>query len=213
MSKAVALSEKIYGWTRGEEAEELARLSAAAPVNAVIVEIGSFLGSGTILLAEPRRTAGSGKVHAVDPFDGSGDSFSVTYYAEALEKLGGGSIREHFDRAINEAGVAAFVDVHVGQAAVVAANWRDQIDLLFLDGDQSNAGAQKAFAAWSPFLKPCATVAVHNANPGPRNPDHDGMVNLVESICFRTMFSDIRLVGTTVFGRKTLPESALSPLL
>jgi predicted O-methyltransferase YrrM len=202
MSRAVALSAEIFGWTRGDEARELARLSAEAAPDAVIVEIGSFLGSGTVLLAEPRREIGSGKVHAIDPFDGSGDSFSVPYYADALAKLGGGSIREHFDRAIASAGVTAFVEAHVGQAVDVAVDWRDQIDLLFLDGDQSVAGAEKAYEAWSPFLKVGGVIAVHNANPGPRNPDHDGMLKLVESIDFKTNYSGIYLIGTTLFGKK-----------
>jgi hypothetical protein len=47
----VALSEEIPGWTRGEESAELARLSFQQGTDAVIVEIGSLLGSGTILLA------------------------------------------------------------------------------------------------------------------------------------------------------------------
>jgi predicted O-methyltransferase YrrM len=210
MSKAVALSEEIFGWTRGDEAQELAKLSAEAPPNAVIVEIGSFLGSGTVLLAEPRRQAGSGKVHAIDPFDGSGDSFSVPYYADALMKLGGATMRQQFDRAIAKAGVADFVEVHVGPAAVVAADWQEQIDLLYLDGDQSIVGAQKAYDAWWPYLKIGAIIAVHNANPGPRNPEHDGMLKLVESVPFHQMFADIRLIGTTVFGRKISPANSLT---
>ena len=116
MKEAIELSEAIFGWTRGEEAVELARLSAAAPVYAVIVEIGSFLGSGTVLLAAPRRTVGSGMVYAVDPFDGSGDSFSIPYYAQAIERLGGETQKQYFDRAVTVSGVAAFVETHVGTA-------------------------------------------------------------------------------------------------
>ena len=70
-------SETIPGWTRGEEARELLRISHSLAAGAIIVEIGSFFGAGTILLAGPRRIRGSGLVHCVDPFDGTGDSFSV----------------------------------------------------------------------------------------------------------------------------------------
>ncbi len=96
----ILLSEGIAGWTRGEEARELARISFSLPSEALIVEIGSFFGAGTILLAGPRRLRGSGVVHCVDPFDCSGDSFSVPYYQRILAEAGGGSLRDHFEKNI-----------------------------------------------------------------------------------------------------------------
>ena len=70
-------SQAIPGWTRDAEAVALAKLAYRLPRNAVIVEIGSFLGSGAVLLAGARKLRGSGRVHCVDPFNGSGDSYSV----------------------------------------------------------------------------------------------------------------------------------------
>jgi predicted O-methyltransferase YrrM len=67
-------SEAIAGWARGDEAIELALAARSLPVGATIVEIGSFLGSSAVLLAGARKVAGSGMVHCVDPFDGSGDA-------------------------------------------------------------------------------------------------------------------------------------------
>ena len=75
----ILLSEGIPGWTRGEEAREFARISFSLPPETCIVEIGSFFGAATILLAGPRRLRGSGVVHCVDPFDCSGDLFSVPH--------------------------------------------------------------------------------------------------------------------------------------
>src|SRR5439155_264773 len=80
--------------------EVVARASLALGHNPVIVEIGVFLGSCTVLLAGPRRRCGSGIVHCVDPFDGSGDAFSVPHYRRILDSLGGGSLRYHFDANI-----------------------------------------------------------------------------------------------------------------
>src|SRR5215468_6466626 len=82
-------SETIPGWTRGEEARELLWISYSLAAGAIIVEIGSFFGSGTILLAGPRRICGSGLVHCVDPFDCTGDSFSVPHYQRILVEHGG----------------------------------------------------------------------------------------------------------------------------
>src|SRR5437016_5683224 len=94
------LSETIPGWTRGEEAQELLRVSHSLPSDCVIVEIGSFFGAGAILLAGPRRICGSGVVHCVDPFDCSGDAFSVPYYRRNLAEHGTASLRDHFERNI-----------------------------------------------------------------------------------------------------------------
>ena len=80
----IQLSEQIPGWTRGIEAEALAARAHALDDDACIVEIGSFLGSGSVLLAGARKLQGSGKVHCVDPFDGSGDDFSVPHYQAIL---------------------------------------------------------------------------------------------------------------------------------
>src|ERR1700736_3148535 len=90
-------SETIPGWTRGEEARELLRISHSLSAGAVIVEIGSFLGGGAILLAGPRRIRGSGLVHCVDPFDGTGDSFSVPHYQRIIADVGIGSLRDDFE--------------------------------------------------------------------------------------------------------------------
>ncbi len=94
----IARSERIPGWTRGDEAIELAEVASALAGNAVIVEIGSFLGSGAVILAGARKLKGSGRVHCVDPFDGSGDSFSVPYYQEIIAGCVDGSARKQFDR-------------------------------------------------------------------------------------------------------------------
>jgi hypothetical protein len=60
----IQLSAGIRGWTWGEEARELARISFLLPAGSNIVEIGCFLGASTILLAGPRRLRGS----RVDPW-------------------------------------------------------------------------------------------------------------------------------------------------
>jgi hypothetical protein len=44
------------------------------------VEVGCFLGSSKVLLAGARRLKDSGQVHAIDPFDASGDAFSESHY-------------------------------------------------------------------------------------------------------------------------------------
>lgn len=196
------LSESIPGWTRGDEARELLRLSAALPDGAILVEIGSFFGSGTVLLAAPCRLRGSGAVHCVDRFDGTGDAFSVPHYERIIEHAGGGALRDYFDTNIRNAGLAEWVHVHQGSADVIAPRWATRIDLLFLDGDQSRAGAQLAYRAWAPFLKAGGILAVHNSAPDNYTPDHDGHRWLVEHEIREPQYTNIRLISSTTFAEK-----------
>jgi predicted O-methyltransferase YrrM len=198
----IHLSAGIPGWTRGEEARELARISFCLPAGSSIVEIGAFLGASTILLAGPRRLRQSGVVHCVDPFDCSGDLFSIPYYQRILAEAGGGSLREHFERNIRKAGVGPWVQVHQGRAAEVARNWTAPIDLLFLDGDQSRVGAREAYDAWARFVQPGGVIALHNSRPENRVPDHDGHRWLVEEKITAPYFESVRLVRSTTFAIK-----------
>ncbi len=202
MKKYLRLSSEIPGWIRGREARAIAHISHSLPEAAVIVEIGAFLGSSTILLAGARQLRGSGKVHSVDPFDGSGDEHSVPVYEEILSSLGGGSPRQRFEDNLRRAGLAERVAVHQGFAVEVAATWKTPIDLLFLDGDQSPRGARAAYESWVPFLKPGGTIAVHNSKPEAYAEGHDGNRRLVLDEILPPKFCDIRLIGRTTLARK-----------
>jgi hypothetical protein len=199
----LVLSARLPGWTRGEEARELAYISGSLGTGAVIVEVGAFFGSGTILLAGPRKICGSGKVHVVDPFDCSGDSYSVPVYRDILAEAGGGSLRDHFEKSIREAGLDDNVEVHQGRAQEIAATWNTRIDLLFLDGDQSRTGAREAYDSWSPFLKRGGVIALHNSDPTNFRLDHDGHRCLIEEEITYPDYTDIRLIGYTTFATKT----------
>ena len=199
----IRLSEGIRGWTRSEEARELARISFLLPAGPNIVEIGCFLGASTILLAGPRRLRGSGVVHCVDPFDCSGDSFSIPHYRRILAESGGGPIRCLFERNIRNAGLDPWVQVHQGRAAEIARNWATPIDLLYLDGDQSRAGAREAFDAWAQFLRPGGVIGLHNSRPENRVLDHDGHRCLVEEKIKAPDYDNVRLVRATTFAIKS----------
>jgi len=198
----LTLSETIPGWTRSEEAEALAGMTYALEGNPVIVEIGSFFGSGAVLLAGSRKLRGSGKVHCVDPFDGSGDSFSVPHYNAIITAHAGRSLREHFEHNIRAAGLSDWVETHQGKAEEIGTSWATPIDLLFLDGDQSPAGVRAAYEAWSPWLKSGGLIALHNSNPRKYDLDHDGHYRIAIEEIQPPRYLDRHLVGSTTFARK-----------
>lgn len=197
----VHMSEGIAGWSRGDEAVELSLVARSLPQDAVIVEIGSFLGSSAVLLAGARRVEGSGVVHCVDPFDGSGDPHSTPVYEQVAASFSG-SLRHQFDENMRAAGVSGWVSVHEGTAEQIGATWSGEIDLLFLDGDQSPAGARSAYEIWTPFLKPGGMLAVHNSSDRAYAPHHDGHRRVVVERVLDPEYTDVRCVGTTTFARK-----------
>jgi MMP 1-O-methyltransferase len=207
LQEYIQMSSLIPGWTRNEDAEELARASFSLSRDAIIVEIGAFLGCCTVLLAGARCVRGSGEVHSVDPFDCSGDAFSVPHYRDIVASLGGGSLRDHFEANIRRAGLNDWVQVHHGRAAEVAATWELPIDLLLLDGDQSPRGAREAFDSWLPFLKPGGIIVLRNTKPREYAEGHDGHRRLVVEKISPPRFIDVRLVGSTTFAWKAADHS------
>jgi len=197
----IELSEKIPGWKRGAEAEEMARATRAIHGEAIIVEIGAFLGSATVLLAGARKLAGSGMVHSVDPFDSSGDEFSARVYSEIAAGFST-SLRQQFTNSILAAGLTDFVTVHEGTAETIAEIWDQPIDLLFLDGDQSPAGARSAFELWEPLLKTGGTLVMGNSTPRTYEPNHDGQFRITVERVIEPAYRNIRALGTTTFAEK-----------
>jgi predicted O-methyltransferase YrrM len=202
------LSETIPGWTRNEEADALARMAYSLEGDAVIVEIGSFFGSSTAFLAGARKLKGAGKVHCVDPFDGSGDSYSVPHYGAIIMAFGERPPREHFERNIRTAGLSDWVEVHQGTAEEIAIGWTTAIDLLILDGDQSPAGARAAYEGWSPWLKPGGVIALHNSSSREVGAGHDGHYLVAAKEIQPPRYIEPYSVGSITFARKAAQPRA-----
>jgi predicted O-methyltransferase YrrM len=191
----------IPSWLGRAEALALAASCFSLSRDAVVVEIGSFLGKSAIMLAGARKQAGSGTVHCVDPFDASGDAFSVPVYRE-IAVGDARSLRERFEANIARAGLTGWVEAHEGTAASVAAGWTAPIDMLFVDGDQSPDGARLAYDSWSPFLKAGGLIALHNSVERVYAPGHDGIHLLAVHRVRPPQYGDIHEVDTTTFARK-----------
>jgi hypothetical protein len=53
--------------------------------------------------------------------------------------------------------------VAVDYSARVAARWGGSVDLVFIDGDHSEAGARADWEGWRPFVEPGGAVVFHDA--------------------------------------------------
>ena len=203
IDKIVAQSQLIFGWAVNEDARQIALASAALAGQPVIVEAGVFMGRCTCLLAGARKLMGSGKVHCIDPFDCSGDAFSIPHYEKALLESGQGSLEAAFRSNMQACGVDGLVEVHKGKAVDIARTWSTPVDLLLLDGDQSPQGAREAFEAWVPFLKPGGTIILRNTKDKKHAEGHDGHRRLAVEEMVAPRFEAVRQVGATTFAIKS----------
>src|SRR5271166_35350 len=137
------MSATVPGWRMGEEATALATAAYDLPADPTIVEVGVFMGRSTVLLGGCLRLRGDGSVHSVDPFDCSGDAFSIPHYLHLLNEYGATSLEDVFRIHLKRYGLESVVHVHKGASAEIAADWRQPIDLLVLDADQSPQGAKE----------------------------------------------------------------------
>jgi MMP 1-O-methyltransferase len=196
------MSESIPGTTRGELARELARVSSTLPSDAIIVEIGAFMGSATVLLAGPRQMRGSGRVHVVDPFDCSGDPRSTPIYERVLQAAGGGSLLDHFVENIRRAGLSGWIEMHQGRAPEIAASWTTPVDMIYIDLDVSGEAAGEAYDSWCHFLKPGGIIVVHNSDPEDHRPSENPDRRPIENRLCPPSFTDVRIVDGNTFARK-----------
>lgn len=146
----------IGGFLSASEGTLLFRLANRLPSDAVIVEIGSWKGKSTWCLARGLR---SGRLHAIDPFDASGEPGSKEVYEQSRDAL---PLREQFDA--NLAPLAQMITVHQGFSQEFVEKF-PAIDLLMIDGDHSREGAEFDFTQYAPKLRPGGWVAFHDYYP------------------------------------------------
>lgn len=156
-SAILAAARAVPGWLEDEEAELL--IAAAAHVArgsgpATLVEIGSYLGRSTIVLAATLRAVSPRSLlFAVDPHQG--------IVGAADSKLDrGASTFERFTFYVEQAGVSDWV--RPIRALSYETDWAGPIDLLFIDGLHDRMNVERDFRHFEPFLGPAALVLFHD---------------------------------------------------
>lgn len=197
----IAVAESIPGWVTASELAEKFDHAYNLPEDALIVEIGVFLGRSTLVTAGARNMRGSGRVVAIDPFDASGDEFSVPVYQQ-IERGLKRSLKEQFLDNIRSARLESYVVPCVGTAESAVESQKEKIDMLILDGDQSPQGARSAYDAWIPFLKSGGILVVHNSADRVYEKGHDGHRQLIVESVKSPDFEDVHCVRMTTFARK-----------
>jgi len=133
---------RIEGFLSDHEAAYLYDLAAFGPGDGAIVEIGSFAGKSTVVLARAAQLHGRERVTAIDPFKG-GNSPAFRANLEA-------------------AGVTDQVVPLVARSEEVALEWREPVRLLWIDGKHRYEQVHLDFARWAPHVVDGGVIAFHD---------------------------------------------------
>lgn len=155
-------TQRVPGFLLENEAKFLGLLAACTPAPGLIVEIGSFKGRSTVMLASVAAQYGLGPVVAIDPHN-----FNLSV---ATATASPASSYDEFVESLRVADVSQQVEFHHALSKDVSASWSRPIRLLWIDGDHSYAGAKADFDGFMPHLNPNGIVALHdslNLFPGP----------------------------------------------
>jgi hypothetical protein len=129
-----------------------------------VIEIGVYEGASALALQ--RQLGCRGELHLIDPFGCHPDALPGGWGASER------ATRRLLARAGRHLG-AARPDVrwHVALSHDVAASWSGEVDLVFIDGDHTEAGCETDWLDWSPFVAVGGHVVLHDARadrPGGR---------------------------------------------
>jgi predicted O-methyltransferase YrrM len=126
-----------------------------------VVEIGVYEGASALALCD---VLGAGaELHLIDPFGSHPDALPHGWGASEW------ATQRVLARAVRRRGrEAPLVRWHVALSAEVAASWSGEVDLVFIDGDHSEAGCELDWSSWRGFVSVGGRVVFHDARAGER---------------------------------------------
>jgi predicted O-methyltransferase YrrM len=162
--RALAVGSGLVPPRSMHSAAESALLAELARGRRTVVEIGVYEGSSAVVLAGALPTGAA--LHLIDPF---GENPTLLPGWAGVE----GATRRVVGRAAGRGGAGPRLIWHIERSEDTAARWREPVDLVFIDGDHSEAGCRLDWELWSPFVAPGGVALFHdaigpNALPGPR---------------------------------------------
>jgi MMP 1-O-methyltransferase len=162
--KAVwSIAEQAKGWLTQEEAELLYNLARTAGSKGRVVELGSYCGRSSIVLAAGLIAESTKPLVCVDTFGGS-PVHQPGYACFDPATLVEGVINTYpiFLRNLRQAGLQGLVEVMRMSTVDAAGNFLDPIELLFVDADHEYAAVAADLQAWTPKLAEGAFIVLHD---------------------------------------------------
>jgi hypothetical protein len=116
-----------------------------------IVEVGSFVGMSTSVLADSGAI-----VHCIDTWNGSPGDLINVYYEELGDDIYRAFCRNAGDKLFDT------IRTYVGPSVFYASVWPRKVDLVFIDGAHDYENVKADIAAWTPHVKPGGILCGHD---------------------------------------------------
>ncbi|ARF72281.1 hypothetical protein B7C62_08340 [Kitasatospora albolonga] len=152
--------------------EGLALHAAATEAGALglpLLEVGTYCGRSTILLADAARTAGVSAL-TVDHHRGSEEQQPGWEYHDPTvvdPEVGLMDTLPTFRRTLHRAGLEEHVVALVGRSPQVAAVWAGPLGLVFIDGGHTDEHATADYEGWAPHIAEGGLLVIHDVFPDP----------------------------------------------
>jgi Methyltransferase domain/Glycosyl transferase family 2 len=200
----LARMRRVEGWLRDDEAELLIRVTRLAlkeQATPTVVEIGSYCGKSTLVLAAAAKsTCSVARVYAIDPHEGdvgAADSAAgVTSHTPTFES---------FSANISAAGLTDVVEPIRRRSLDVS--WKGPIALLFIDGLHDYFSVSRDFAHFERWLPTGAYVAFHDCDNS-----YPGVQACVEEIVALGHYREAWRAQSLVVLQKSPRSASRSPL-
>jgi len=158
-------SEQIGGWLTRDEGATLFRLARDRTPrrNPVVVELGSFKGRSSVMLAGGLCGKHAPRLYCVDVFGPSSDPSYDTWLKPAVE----GDpvpVDEQFRHNTRVCGVGGVVTPVQGYSWDVAKTWSEPINMLFIDANHEYEAVVRDIETWAPFLVQGGVILFHDVN-------------------------------------------------
>ncbi|MEV7859117.1 class I SAM-dependent methyltransferase [Streptomyces hirsutus] len=134
-----------------------------------LLEVGTYCGRSTILLASAAREAGVTAL-TVDHHRGSEEQQPGWEYhdPETVDpELGVMDTLPTFRRTLHRAGLEDHVVALVGRSPKVAALWNSPLALVFIDGGHTDEHATADYEGWAPHVTEGGLLVIHDVFPDP----------------------------------------------
>ena len=169
-------------------------MAACPTAGGEILEIGSFKGKSTVILAKAAALGGNGKVHAVDPMIAPSETDP--------DLRGQASSFPDFQKNIEAQGVAANIEFHQNFSFELAKKWTKPLRLLWIDGDHTYKGTKLDFDGFGEHLTDGAIVAIHDVLH-----EFDGGIRVfMEDVLLSPNFGACGFVGSIAWAQFSRDE-------
>jgi len=185
------IAKKTEGCLKDREVRFLYFIASVIPKQlGQILEIGSFKGKSTVILANAIKNDSNCIINAVDPMINTTKTDPYSKEEKNLENI--------FYTNLKNNNVEEKVKLHKMKSIELVPEWNSKLKFLWIDGDHTYNGTLIDFEGFSPWLSNGGVVAIHDV----LNEFEGSLRVFIEKIVLSPEYGPCGLCGSIGWGQK-----------